>query len=75
MDFPEVVENYVKCCLLYPQLTLEQVFNRYMHNIPKESSMTIGEKAMIMLRAAEVARDAPKEVQDLIMEGMDGYRK
>lgn len=73
MDFADMTDKYVKYCLLYPQLTAEQVFNRYMHTIPKEDAMSIGEKAIVMIHAGEIARGSSKKIKDLIMEGVSGY--
>lgn len=75
MDFADMSEKYVQYCLLYPQLTVEQVFNRYMHTIPKEDAMSIGEKALIMIHAGEIARKTIPEFRKLIMENVNGYQE
>lgn len=63
-----LIDNFVKLCLKYPDLSIESVFNRYMKIINQEQILELKPYFMLMIKSGEAARNADPIIQNLILK-------
>lgn len=62
------IQEFAVKCLEYPDMSIESVFNRYMHLLTTQQQEELKPYFMLMLKTGENARTAISEVQSMILQ-------
>lgn len=64
----QLIEEFTKYCLKYPDLQIQSVFNRYMQLLNAEQIAELKPYFMLLIKTGEAARSAEKEIQQMLLQ-------
>ena len=64
----QMIADFTRYCLKYPDMKIESVFNRYMDLLSPQQITELTPYFMLMMRTGEAAREADEQVKALFFK-------